>query len=124
MYAKISAALLATAVQAATSVAYDYVDAGASWPNLAVDGNVCGSTVRQSPINLDKSIGENSGTMEFRGYDYKDYVAADAKVLEIKGGHTMQMDFNDGKLMTTFPDGSSETFMPAQFHFHHPSEHV
>jgi carbonic anhydrase len=93
---------------------WDYVgEAGPEhWGDLRPDFKACKLGLEQTPINLAYSIKGETGPIDFN------YSAQPMKVLN--NGHTIQVDGMKGSDVVV----GGERYSLAQFHFHHPSEHI
>jgi len=88
----------------------------ADWANYCVAAGVvneCGSTVRQSPINIVNAVSDDNLTDLSTTY-------ANSSTDILNNGHTIQFNYN-GTATLNF-DG--EVFSLLQFHFHAESEHT
>lgn len=83
-----------------------------NWAALKSEFAVCGEGKRQSPINIDRSVSADLGSIEF---NYQD---TDIEVLN--NGHTIQVNNN---AESSIRIGARE-FKLLQFHFHSPSENT
>lgn len=71
---------------------------------------------------------ESDEVMSLTGYDYFNFVVPPTVGNDLGKAYTINLPAGDKKaaaeLAITFPDASTATFEPAQFHFHAPSEHT
>jgi carbonic anhydrase len=92
---------------------YEGDGAPEKWGELSADFRSCQLGTEQTPINLDGGI-----KAQFDSPFSLDYAAVGGDV--INNGHTIQVNIDPGCVCTI--DGTAYTL--AQFHFHHPSEHL
>lgn len=109
-------ACLASLAFAASGV-YDYNEFGDDWGDSFP---LCKNGREQSPIDLNGPGLRANDLISIAGFEYQNYDS----VKVTRKQHTIISDFTDGELDLTFGDGSSDTFVPLQFHFHAPSEHT
>lgn len=113
----------ATAFAAGGGTAWHYKSNGSDWGSKS-EYSLCGTGTQQSPINLTKAAALASENMEVNGSNYNNYETAG---VYWTGGKTMQVsiadDGNQGEFTIDFWNGTSQTFVPLQFHLHGPSEH-
>ncbi len=93
---------------------YSYSKMGADWTGTCATGK------EQSPINFHDFGMQYSDKMklEVSGYSNQAYTIADVPYTIIA------KDVTAGSFVKTFWDGQEQEFLPAQFHFHAPSEHT
>lgn len=115
----IAAGLLATALAAGGADKHDHAHWGYSgktgpdhWGSLADEFSLCNSGQRQSPIDLDATLGPTTVSMSFH------YRPSPLKV--INNGHTIQVNYAPG----SYAELDGKRYELAQFHFHSPSEHT
>jgi carbonic anhydrase len=82
------------------------------WGDLRPEFRACKLGLEQTPINLAVPIKGEAGALDFN------YSAQPMRV--INNGHTIQVDGMKGSDAVV----AGERYALAQFHFHHPSEHV
>lgn len=82
------------------------------WGDLRPDFKACKLGLEQTPLNLAYSVKGDTGAIEFN------YSAQALKV--INNGHTIQVEGMKSSDIVV----SGERYSLAQFHFHHPSEHL
>ena len=82
------------------------------WSELAPADRVCASGDQQSPIDIVAPIPAQLGPLVF-GWTTRPTTI-------VNNGHTIRLDFTPGSTLQT----SSGRFTLAQFHFHHPAEHL
>ena len=125
-------------VGVANAAGYNYDDLGVNWADLKVDGNLCGTGLNQSPINLISEKNKDGWEKaDYKVYDgsadqftkiYENPYQAEPKF----NGHTVQVDFADTVTgpMTFVSNiaeqvyGAPKQFSGLQFHFHAQSEHT
>ena len=119
MFSKsLSASLLVAAVSDVGVFAqWNYDNLGDDW-----NATSCREGRNQSPFDLFKpAVIDN--TMKIEGFDYKDLPTG----LAIKKRNNVlriSMQNQQGTLVTTFPDGTTDAFTTAQINFNAPSEHT
>jgi len=77
----LAASLVVNAAQGAASIEYSFIDNGANWGSLEADGNVCGTGMEQSPIDLYRTA-EGSDMAEVFLTGYEDY-SDDRRIVEL-----------------------------------------
>lgn len=82
------------------------------WGELSPDFKVCELGMQQTPIDLSSGLKGDAGTISF---DYREM-----PLRIVNNGHTIQVNTDPG-CSCTIGDTKYEL---AQFHFHHPSEHL
>ncbi|NOX42581.1 MAG: carbonic anhydrase family protein [Gammaproteobacteria bacterium] len=82
------------------------------WAAMKQEFAVCSEGKRQSPINIDRSVSADLGTIEF---NYND-----TKIEVVNNGHTIQVN-NSADSSIKIGAGKFELL---QFHFHSPSENT
>ena len=82
------------------------------WGDIDAADRICSAGSQQSPIAIDGSIEARLEPLEFSW-------AAPAAAI-VNNGHTIQLNFGEGNVLKV----GSATYSLAQFHFHHPSEHL
>jgi carbonic anhydrase len=82
------------------------------WSELGPADQVCGSGDQQSPIDITAPIPAQLGPLVF-GWTTRPTTI-------VNNGHTIRVDFTPGSTLQT----SSNRYALAQFHFHHPAEHL
>ena len=101
-------------LSAATGVAWSYsgdTDPG-NWGNLSVDYELCGTGLRQSPVDLSVTEKENLPGIKY------DYQNVDLSIEN--NGHTIEAHYHaHGEIIVNGND-----YDLLQFHFHTPSEHT
>src|SRR5579885_3467331 len=114
-----AAALLALGALAPVAEAADEVHWGydgevgpESWARLSPEFAVCGSGVRQSPVDIPPTAPLNPDDLAF---DYKP-----SALNVVNNGHTVQVNYDPGSTLRL--DGA--TYELAQYHFHTRSEHA
>eukprot|EP00455_Lapot_gusevi_P049851 TRINITY_DN713_c0_g1_i2.p2 TRINITY_DN713_c0_g1~~TRINITY_DN713_c0_g1_i2.p2 ORF type:complete len:288 (-),score=117.66 TRINITY_DN713_c0_g1_i2:82-945(-) len=93
-----------------------------NWGELAIDKNQCGSTLRQSPIDLPRAS-DVEGVSHF---DIAPHYAPFEQLNLVNNGHTIQVDTPAGVkngLTVTWDNGVKAEYKLLQFHFHTKSEH-
>ena len=122
-----TASILAVAAYADSDLAYDYTTLGADWPTIHdAIWELCDSGKEQSPIDL-KMAATKSEEIELSGYDYFDFDGSSSTILADNKGKKMVFPTpanEEASLELLLSTGEKETFTPAQFHFHAPSEHT
>lgn len=115
-------ALVATTAFAAEGN-YNYNTNGADWGSVNA---LCADGKEQSPIDLKVGATTNED-IELVGYNYFDFNGAASDPLASNHGKKMVFPTpanEDAELKLVLANGQTETFTPAQFHFHAPSEHT
>ena len=97
-----------------TAPHWDYTGAAAPerWGNLSPDFRVCSLGMEQTPVDLTGAIRAEAGAVE------PNFQPMPLRI--VNNGHTIQVNCPPGS--TTKINGA--TYDLAQFHFHHPSEHL
>jgi carbonic anhydrase len=105
---------LCARVTAAQQEHWDYEGAVGPdhWSELGPADQVCGSGDQQSPIDITAPIPAQLGPLVF-GWTTRPTTI-------VNNGHTIRVDFTPGSTLQT----SSNRYALAQFHFHHPAEHL
>ena len=104
--------VVATAMAAYSGT--DFTLNGANWPDL------CQTGMQQSPIDLMEFEPSDRLSLDLDDYD-------DTQGMMVDLGSTVQFNFEDPKyarMMLVRGDGSVSEWVPAQFHYHAPSEHT
>lgn len=83
------------------------------WGTLSNEFKTCSVGAQQSPVDLGKAIATNDKSL--LAFDYKPFAG---KI--VNNGHTIQVNAAPGAGITI----AGERYELAQFHFHHPSEHL
>lgn len=106
--------MMAGAVLAADSHhwTYDGATGPDRWAELSTEFKTCQTGQKQTPINLTGAARGNEPGPQF------DYHAFPIKILN--NGHTIQVNAAPGSSITI----GDTKYELAQFHFHHPSEHL
>lgn len=130
MFSKIA---LSLGVAYGAEAAYNYKTNGADWPDLTMDGNMCGDPSNQSPINL---VSEGSDDFSYKVYDaekdaFTKSYSNQADRNPVFNGHTNQVNLNLEGDANMFKSqiasdifGADSEFDGQQFHFHAGSEHT
>lgn len=113
MLAKTFSALAVSAYAAS----WDYNNMGSDW---GTDYPLCSNGREQSPVNLNSDGMESNAMMHITGFDYANY----DNLGITDSGHTLITAIEEGEFHVTFPNGETAEFVPAQFHWHSPSEHT
>jgi carbonic anhydrase len=105
---------LCARVTAAQQEHWDYEGAVGPdhWSELGPADQVCGSGDQQSPIDITAPIPAQLGPLVF-GWTTRPTTI-------VNNGHTIRVDFTPGSTLQT----SNNRYALAQFHFHHPAEHL
>jgi carbonic anhydrase len=105
---------LAPVAEAADEVHWGYEDevGPESWARLSPEFAVCGSGVRQSPVDIPPTAPLNPADLAF---DYKP-----SALNVVNNGHTVQVNYDPGSTLRL--DGAA--YELAQYHFHTRSEHA
>jgi carbonic anhydrase len=82
------------------------------WGDLDPASRVCSIGSQQSPIAIDDSIEAELAPLQFAWAGRPETI--------VNNGHSIQLNFGEGSTLTVGP----ERYTLAQFHFHHPSEHL
>jgi carbonic anhydrase len=82
------------------------------WGELQPDFKVCQLGLEQTPIDLNANIRGDAGSVAF------DYKPLPLRI--VNNGHTIQVNADPGSSCTI----GATRYELAQFHFHHPSEHL
>lgn len=82
------------------------------WGDLDLASRICAAGHQQSPIAIESFVEAQLSPLQFSWARQADTI--------VNNGHTIQLNFNDGGMLTI----GSERFSLVQFHFHHPSEHL
>ena len=105
---------LCARIAAAQQEHWDYQGAAGPdhWNELGPADRVCASGDQQSPIDIVAPIPAQLGPVVF-GWTTRPTTI-------VNNGHTIRLDFTPGSTLQT----SSGRYTLAQFHFHHPAEHL
>ena len=117
----ISALVAATAFAAEGN--YNYNTNGADWGDAVP---LCKDGKEQSPIDLKAGATVNKD-IELVGYNYFNFNGANSDALASNHGKKMNFptpENANAELKLVLANGQQESFTPAQFHFHAPSEHT
>ena len=68
----IATSLILSSAQAGDDVGYNYDQLGADWGDIDAEGNVCGTGLEQSPIDLVRTA-EGSDVSRLSGWDYMNW---------------------------------------------------
>lgn len=91
---------------------YDGAEGPENWGDLAPEFRSCALGQQQTPVDLVEPIRAGTGTMDPRWGEVRGRI--------LNNGHTIQVNCDAGA--TTIITGTRYDL--AQFHFHHPSEHL
>jgi len=91
---------------------YDGATGPDKWGGLDAANGICATGSQESPLDIDRSISARLPALGIAWKKPPDTI--------VNNGHTIQLDFAAGNTLVV----GDRRYGLAQFHFHHPSEHL